>query len=214
MGDRITGLIYVGDPMCSWCWGFAPEIESLAEDLAVEVVVGGLRPGPMAQTLDERMADFLSHHWVEIGERTGQPFDTGFLERRDGWVYDTEPAAIAVTQMREMNPNATLDYFTDVQMAFYGRGEDVTTFETLAALTAGYDIDREEFARALPTDEAKQRAWNDFSRSRNWGISGFPTLVGELEDGRLALLARGWTHAATIRERIASVAEAEAEVTG
>lgn len=206
MSDRITGLIYVGDPMCSWCWGFAPEIESLAEDLPVEVVVGGLRPGPMAQTLDDRLAGFLRHHWEEIAERTGQPFDAGFLERRDGWVYDTEPAAIAVAQMREMSPNQTLDYFTDVQMAFYGKGDDVTDFDVLAALTDGYEVDQEVFAAALPTEEAKTRAWRDFSRSRNWGISGFPTLVGELEDGRLALLARGWAPAADIRGRIASVA--------
>jgi putative protein-disulfide isomerase len=208
MGDRITGLVYVGDPMCSWCWGFVPEIESLADDLPVEVVVGGLRPGPMAQVLDDRMADSLEHHWVEIADRTGQPFDIEFLKRRDGWVYDTEPAAIAVTQMREMNPARALDYFTDIQMAFYGHGEDVTDFETLTTLTEGYDIDHHEFAQALPTDDARTRAWNDFSRSRNWGISGFPTLVGEMEDGRLALLARGWTRASTIRQRIASVAEA------
>ena len=210
MADRIVRLIYVGDPMCSWCWGFAPEIESLAGDLPVEVVVGGLRPGPMAQPLDDRMASFLGHHWSEIAERTGQPFDTTFLDRRDGWVYDTEPAAIAVTQMREMDHERTLDYFTDVQMAFYGRGEDVTDFDTLTALTAGYDIDRGDFAAALPTEEAKKRAWADFARARNWGISGFPTLVGELEDGRLALLSRGWSPAGTIRERVQSVAEAAA----
>jgi putative protein-disulfide isomerase len=208
MGDRISGLVYVGDPMCSWCWGFAPEIESLAEDLPVEVVVGGLRPGPMAQVLDDRMADFLSRHWVEIAERTGQPFETEFLQRRDGWVYDTEPAAIAVTQLREMNPTATLGYFTDVQLAFYGRGEDVTDFDVLTALAESHDIDRQTFTDALATEDAKKRAWEDFSRSRNWGISGFPTLVGELEDGRLALLARGWTRASTIRQRIASIAEA------
>jgi putative protein-disulfide isomerase len=207
MTASVTGLIYVGDPMCSWCWGFAPEIEALADELPVEVVVGGLRPGPMAQTLDDRMAGFLRHHWEEIAERTGQPFDTGALDRRDGWVYDTEPAAIAVTQMREMSPDRTLDYFTEVQMAFYGKGEDVTDFRVLTALTRGYDVDRKQFAASLETEEAKKRAWEDFSKSRNWGISGFPTLVGDLGDGRLALLARGWTPAATIRERIASVAE-------
>lgn len=210
MPDAVTRLIYVGDPMCSWCWGFAPEIESLAEDLPVDVVVGGLRPGPMAQPLEDRMADSLRHHWVEIGERTGQPFDTEFLDRRDGWVYDTEPAAIAVTQVREMNEPRVLDYFTDVQMAFYGEGRDVTDFEVLTALTARHDIDQEQFSAAMTSDEAKTRAWNDFSRARNWGISGFPTLVGELDDGRLALLARGWAPADTIRDRIRSVGEAVA----
>ena len=208
MADRITGLIYVGDPMCSWCWGFAPEIESLADEMPVEVVVGGLRPGPMAQPLDDRMADALRHHWV--AERTGQPFDTGFLDRRDCWVYDTEPAAIAVTQMRSMNQPATLDYFTDIQMAFYGRGEDVTDFDVLTGLADGHDVDTAAFGAAIESEDAKKQAWNDFSRSRNWGISGFPTLVGELEDGRLALLARGWTPAETIRERIRSVGEAAA----
>jgi len=208
MTDRITGLIYVGDAMCSWCWGFAPEIESLAEDLPVEVVAGGLRPGPMAETLEDRLAEFLSHHWAEIAQRTGQPFDTAFLERRDGWVYDTEPAAIAVTQMRELNQTRTLDYFTDIQMAFYGRGEDVTDFAVLTGLTAGYDVDQGAFAQALRSEEAKKLAWSDFSRARNWGISGFPTLVGELEDGRLALLARGWSPADVIRSRIASLAGA------
>jgi len=211
MVDQLSSLIYVGDPMCSWCWGFAPEIESLARELPTELVVGGLRPGPMAQPLDDRMAATLEHHWDEIAERTGQPFDATFLERRDGWVYDTEPAAIAVAQMRETKEQHTLDYFTDVQMAFYGRGEDITDFDVLAGLAERYDIDREAFASDLATDEAKKRAWKDFSRARNWGISGFPTLVGDLGDGRLALLARGWTRADTIRERIASLAEAKAQ---
>lgn len=210
MSDEISSLIYVGDPMCSWCWGFAPEISELATELPVEVVVGGLRPGPMAQPLDERMAGFLEHHWGEIAERTGQPFDTDFLDRHDGWVYDTEPAAIAVTQMREMNEANTLGYFTDVQMAFYGRGEDVTDVDVLTGLAAGYDVDHAAFASALHTEEAKERAWNDFSRARNWGISGFPALVGELADGRLALLARGWTEADVIRNRIAGLGEAAA----
>lgn len=210
MADRIAGLTYVGDPMCSWCWGFAPEIEALSAEMPVEVVLAGLRPGPMAQPLEDRMADTLRHHWVEIAERTGQPFDTGFLERRDGWVYDTEPAAIAVAQMRAMNEPATLDYFTDVQMAFYGRGEDVTDFDVLTGLADAHDVDTDVFGDALSGEEAKKRAWSDFSRARNWGISGFPTLVGALEDGRLALLARGWAPAETIRERIRSVGEAAA----
>lgn len=208
MAETVTRLIYVGDPMCSWCWGFAPEIEALAEDLPVEVVVGGLRPGPMAQPLEDRLADSLRHHWVEIAERTGQPFDVEFLERRDGWVYDTEPAAIAVTLLRDMDESHTLDYFTDVQMAFYAEGRDVTDFDVLTELADGYDIDQEAFATALGGDEAKKLAWGDFSRARNWGISGFPTLVGELDDHRLALLARGWTPAETIRERIGGIGEA------
>jgi putative protein-disulfide isomerase len=205
MADRFSKIIYVGDPMCSWCWGFAPEIESLAQDHEVEVVVGGLRPGPMARELDDRMASSLAHHWQLVSDQTGQPFDTAFLERRDGWVYDTEPAATAVTTLRSLDESATLGYFTDIQKAFYGRGEDVTRPTVLAGLTAGLDIDHEMFASTIQTEEARKAAWRDFSRARNWGIAGFPSLVGELDDGRLVLLSRGWAKADVIRGRMLGV---------
>lgn len=208
VGNPLNKLIYVGDPMCSWCWGFAPEIEELSRDYRVDVVVGGLRPGPSAQPLGDRMASFLREHWVEIAERTGQPFDTEFLERRDDWLYDTEPAAIAVVTMRDMNEPATLDFFTDVQSAFYAKGRDVTDNDTLADIAAGHSVDRDDFRARLETEDAKRIAWADFSQARNWGISGFPTLVGELTGDRLALLARGWTRAELIRSRIASLDEA------
>ena len=206
MNSPVTKLFYVGDPMCSWCWGFAPEIESLADEYEVEVIVGGLRPGPSAQPLEDRMAGFLRHHWVEIEERTGQPFDTTFLDRRDGWIYDTEPAAIAVTLLRENHETETLGYFTDVQRAFYAEGRDVTDFDVLTELAIPRGAEPVPFRNALEKQESKKRAWNDFSRARNWGISGFPTLVGELTDERLALLAQGWTEADLIRTRIGSLA--------
>lgn len=207
MTDTISRLIYVGDPMCSWCWGFAPEIEALSEEFPLSVIVGGLRPGPMAQKLDEGMAGFLRHHWVEIAERTGQPFDTSFLDAPpEDWVYDTEPAAMAIVQLREMRPDQTLDYFTDIQEAFYARSEDVTDFDVLSRIAASRGVDVSEFRGLVDSEQARKMAWDDFSKARNWGISGFPTLVGDLADGRLALLARGYAPADTIRERISSIA--------
>ena len=211
MKSPVTKLIYVGDPMCSWCWGFAPEIKTLADDLPVEIVVGGLRPGPSAQELDDRMADFLGSHWVEIAERTGQPFDTDFLDRRDGWIYDTEPAAVAVALLRESDEPSTLEYFTEIQHAFYAEGRDITDFDVLADIAEPHGIDTNRFRTDLDTPEAKKRAWADFSRARNWGINGFPALIAEMDNDRLALLARGWTPADQIQTRIDSLT---AEATG
>ena len=46
-------LIYVMDPMCSWCWGFAPVASALIDQASqagvpTHLVVGGLRSGSAA----------------------------------------------------------------------------------------------------------------------------------------------------------------------
>lgn len=117
--DGSTRLIYVGDPMCSWCWGFAPVLEEVRErsGLAIDTVVGGLRPGPAAQPLSERLAGFLRREWASIGDRTGQEFDPGVIEELgDDWLYDSELPAMAVVEMRRRS-GEVLDFFP----AFSGR---------------------------------------------------------------------------------------------
>jgi putative protein-disulfide isomerase len=117
-------IIYVGDPMCSWCWGIAPELQDLQErhpELPFKVIVGGLRPGPHAEPMDDRLAAFLGHHWREVSARSGQPFDHSILERRD-WVYDTEPACRAVVAMRRLDPPRAWPLFKRLQRAFYAEG--------------------------------------------------------------------------------------------
>jgi putative protein-disulfide isomerase len=67
-------FVYVGDPMCSWCWGFAPALELLVArySLPVRVIVGGLRTGPAAPVLDGTMRAFLAH----LVKKAGLPTDT------------------------------------------------------------------------------------------------------------------------------------------
>ena len=103
--DSDLGLVLVADPMCSWCWGFAPVVRRLAEDLdlPVQVVVGGLRAGPSAEALDDRLASFLQGCWTDVQEASGQPFDHALLQTR-GWRYDTELACTAVVAARRRAP--------------------------------------------------------------------------------------------------------------
>ena len=75
--DRVETdrIIYIGDPMCSWCWGIAPELDRLQAwtTLPFDVVVGGLRPGPSAERMRPSMLDgrppvILEITWaIELG---------------------------------------------------------------------------------------------------------------------------------------------------
>src|SRR3712207_1860168 len=95
-------LVYVADPMCSWCWGFSPVIDAIrhrfADALPIRLIMGGLRPGT-TKVMDAAAKRTIRTHWEHVQEASGQPFDFGFLDR-DGFVYDTEPAAKAVVVVR------------------------------------------------------------------------------------------------------------------
>lgn len=189
-------FVYVGDPMCSWCWGFAPVLERMKEvyDVPLRVVVGGLRPGPEAQELDDQLDRFLSHHWERVEEVSGQPFDASFLERRDGWRYDTEVPAIAVVATRELNEPQTLEFHSRLQRAFYAEGVDITDRSVYPELITEFDVDPDKFAELLASDEMRQRAWTDFAEARSMGASGFPTLL--VRDGEeWGVVTRGYAPA-------------------
>lgn len=60
-------LVYIMDPMCSWCWGFAPVMQQLLEQaqaagVATTLRVGGLRTGEQA-VLDEQKRTYILQHW-------------------------------------------------------------------------------------------------------------------------------------------------------
>ena len=186
-------FVYVGDVMCSWCWGFAPTLHLLEEGFGapVRVVNGGLRPGPYARVLDDEMAGYLIHHWEQVGEASGQPFDPSFLDRRDGWKFDSEFPAIAVTAMRERDPASALPFFTDVQHAFFAQGVDITDPEAYRPLLDGYPVESGPFLDHLLGPEAQRAAWKDFEEARSFGVSSFPALLIRT-NGTVATVTRGW----------------------
>jgi len=175
--------------MCSWCWGFSPVIAAVAERYSdraqVEVIMGGLRAGNTTP-MDAAAKATIRSHWEHVEEATGQPFDYTFFDR-EGFVYDTEPACRAVVTLRTKAPGVALAYLARVHQAFYGEGRDVTSPDTLAGLATEFGIDIQEFRSAFQDGKARSAAADDFLRSARMGVRGFPALMGENDDGFVAL---------------------------
>jgi putative protein-disulfide isomerase len=186
-------LLYVMDPLCSWCWGFAPVLEALAEQAAaagvgLELVVGGLRRDGVAVDAAGRVR-YLGY-WQAVNAATGQlfNFEKGIPE---GFVYDTEPACRAVVTARSLAPELAWPMARQIQKAFYMEGVDVSRACVLVDLAEKVGIPRIEFAEAF--DSAAQRAATqaDFTWAKDLGIAGFPTLLAK-HNGQLALLTNGY----------------------
>jgi putative protein-disulfide isomerase len=194
-------FIYFADPMCSWCYGFSPVVEALrrryGEVAPIRLVMGGLRPGA-TQPMPAEARRNLVHHWDEIAALTGQPFDAGLIDR-DGFIYDTDPAARAVVLARRTSNDAALDFLKAAHRAFYAEGRDVTDLGVLAYIAAEQGFDRGAFLAALGDEGLKQETWRDYAISQRAGATGFPTLiVGPNADGTYALVTRGYQSADAI----------------
>jgi len=186
-------LLYVMDPMCSWCWGFAPVVEALAEQAAaagvpLQIVVGGLRRDQVAIDAAARVR-YLGY-WQAVNASTGQLFD---FERGlpEGLVYDTEPACRALVTARLLDAASAWTLLKLVQQAFYTEGADVTQASVLVQLAEHAGIPRIEFAEAFDSQAMQEATAADFTWVQDLGIAGFPTLLAE-RDGQLALLTNGY----------------------
>ncbi len=207
-------LIYLGDAMCSWCYGFAKPLDELLADpqdsapLQMALVMGGLRPfttEPMAPA----RADELAGHWYRVADASGQPFAQAphTALHQPGFVYDTEPAARATVTVRSLWPQQVWRYFKTVQHAFYAEGRNVVEPGVLADLAGELGLPRAEFGKAFASQKMRDATLQDFQQSQAWGIRGFPTLVAEHDD-HLHLVGSGFMPIATLRERLAKVASA------
>lgn len=186
-------LLYVADPMCSWCYGFSPVIGSIAahfgERLPPRLVMGGLRAGNTRAMRPEDKA-YIRDAWTRVGAASGQPFDFAFFDR-EGFVYDTEPACRAVVTMRRLAPANALGFMAAVSRAFYGSNRDVTQADELAALAGEHGVDREAFATELLSPDTRNETFRDFLTAQQMGVQGFPTLLAGAGGG-YAVVTNGY----------------------
>lgn len=185
-------FLYVGDPMCSWCWGFAPVLEQLDArfDIPLRIIVGGLRTGPDVQPMGPAERVAMGRYWRRVAEATGQEFTTAALARA-GWSYDTEPACRAVVAMRELVPQHTLQWMARLHRAFYVDGVEVTDLSVFAGLLDGFEVDADRYRSVLEDPATLTTTRRDFERARDHGVTGFPTLL--LRDGTdLVIVTRGF----------------------
>jgi putative protein-disulfide isomerase len=187
-------FVYYADPMCSWCYGFAPVISTLAERFEgrtdLKVVMGGLRAGNTAPMRAEDKT-YIREAWTRVGAASGQPFDFSFFDRA-GFVYDTEPACRAVVTARRLLPRMALPFMGRVAQAFYAENRDMTSLEEIAAVAEEAGFDREEFTTAFLGAEARNETFGDFLAAQELGIQGFPTLIAGSEAKGYALVTNGY----------------------
>lgn len=186
-------VLYFGDPMCSWCWGFTPVLQGIQAAVQgraeLHMVMGGLRPGT-ADTWDQEMRDYIRHHWQQVEEKTGQPFDDARFDD-ENFIYDTEPGCRALVVARNMDLAKAPAMYEALQRGFYAEGLDITKPEVLADIAQTQGLERAEFLANFSLNKAREQVVEDFNRSRAFGVTGFPSVLCS-DDGQYAFLTLGY----------------------
>jgi putative protein-disulfide isomerase len=199
-----TKLIYVHDPMCSWCWGFTDVYDQLIERLPAEIeihrLVGGLAPDS-DEPMPEPMRHMLEQTWARIEQMIpGKQFNFDFWRlcepRRS-----TYPACRAVIAARTQGEQYDLIMTRKIQLAYYQQARNPSNNDTLIELSAEMGLDAERFAKDLVDPATQQLLLDEINQARSIGIDSFPSLVLE-QGGQYARILSNYTDVEPILDQI------------
>ena len=187
---KIMKIYYLFDPLCGWCYGAKPALETVASQYPVELTPTGLffRSG---RVMD---ADFAQYAWgndQRIQRLTGQAFSTAYRENvlQGGGQFDSQNSLLALTAVREMAPEQEIAVLSALQTARYIDGRDNADLNVIADILHTQGLG--DVVRKLhdPKTEQALLARINFGQqlAQRLGVSGVPQLVLE-RDGRFELV--------------------------
>ena len=203
-------VIYCYDAYCGWCYGFSPVIKELwlkhREQFDFETISGGMIPVEATKHIGA-IAEYIQGAYQTVEQMTGVTFGKDYLWHifnpdESDWYPNSEMAAIAMAIFRELYPDQTIAFASDLQYALYEEGRDLTDKEAYRHLLEKYSIDADVFYQKLASEAYKEKAYYDFSLIKQLRVNGFPTVFLQLDDAKLYMIARGFSTLEDVEQRM------------
>jgi putative protein-disulfide isomerase len=202
----MTSIVhYVYDPMCSWCWGFKPTIESLTRQLPSSVsinrVLGGLAPDS-DEPMPEAMQHMLQQTWQQIKTAIpGTEFNFDFWTKNQPR-RSTYPACRAILAAKRQNTDLEVPMIEAIQQAYYLDAKNPSDTDVLVSLADAIGCDTIQFSSDLHSDANRRSLNDDINFARQMGVRGFPSVILQFSDTQAASIAISYTDASAMLEQI------------
>ena len=206
-------IFYCYDAYCGWCYGFSPVMKKIAteyiNEFEIEVLSGGMMTGDQTVTI-KKIAPYIVSAYKRVEEMSGVKFGDDFLwhinnPEESDWILNSEKPAIALCIFKEYYPDRQLAFASDLQYALNYEGRDLDDNEAYRHLLEKYSIQPEVFYEKLQSGEYKEMAYYEFALCKQLQVTGFPSVLMQLNDAKFYLLARGYTSFEDLQERIENV---------
>ena len=190
-------VVYVYDALCGWCYGFSPVMSQFQEkhkdSLAFEVVSGGMITGNRIGPIGE-VASYISWAYKDVEKATNVKFGNDFLNKtlKDGnAVFTSIPTAIALSVFKKIQQENSVAFASALQKAIYYDGIEPENYAAYGNIAAEFGLDSTDFVLQMKDTINVQNAANDFKKSNDLGVTGFPTVFIEV-DGVYHKIASGY----------------------
>jgi putative protein-disulfide isomerase len=193
-----TQITYLFDPLCGWCYGASPALESLAAwpDFTIDLAPTGLFAGEGARPMDDGFANYAWANDQRIARLTGQSFSEDYRRKVLGdrtRLFDSGPATLALTAVAGCAPAREFEALKAIQRARYVDGRDTTNMSVLSDVLRGLNLSGAAERLAAPDDDlrAAYRRRVEAARAdmRRFGIDGVPALIAGEAEGRRPISA-------------------------
>jgi len=200
-------LIYVHDPMCSWCWGFEPTrqkiFEAVAGRMQIRRMLGGLAPDSEVP-MPAAMRSMLQQTWQRIEQMIpGTEFNFEFWQKCSPR-RSTYPANRAVIAAREQGDEFDSRMTARIQRAYYLEAKNPSDESTLIELATDIGLDADLFATSLIAESTQHKLITEIQATREMGIDSFPSLAVQ-KAGRLYHIALSYTDPQAMLGQIDSI---------
>jgi putative protein-disulfide isomerase len=215
MQNTTPTLFYCYDAYCGWCYGFSNVITEIAKEyqdrLTFEVLSGGMIMPENSQHISS-IASYIQTAYKTVEQTTGIKFGEDFLWHifnpdKSDWYPDSVKSAVALCILKEYHPDKAITFAADFQYALNYEGRDLTDDEAYRHLLEKYNIPADEFYAKLHSEEYKEKAYYEIALVKQLQVTGFPSVLMQVNDSKFYLLSRGYTDYQTLKQRIEKVLE-------
>ena len=182
-------IIYVYDALCGWCYGFSPVITKLEDTYKnrfdFEVISGGMITGSRIGPIGE-VAPYISWAYKEVENRTGVKFGNTFLNetlKNGNTIFTSVPPAIALSLFKKLERKNQIRFAAALKKAIYFNGIAPEHLDVYGQIASKFGLDADAFIKKMKVPLYSALAEDDFKTSANLGVSGFPSVFVENEQG-------------------------------
>lgn len=192
-GKEAIYLHYVHDPMCAWCWCFAPRLSELIASIdafnqasankyiQINYLCGGLAKDTSAP-MPIKLQQQIKGYWQKINQLYGTAFNFDFWDKNmpKRATYMANRAVLTAQKISEQDDfTSAKEMISQIQKAYYLNALNPSEIDVLVNLSVILGYDERLFRETLLSAEINHLLKQHIHFSRFIGGNSFPSLIVE-----------------------------------